>query len=758
MAEGETNTALQKLKDQITCSICLKTYIDPKVLPCLHVNCQKCLKSLQLRSIDNKTIQCPSCRQSYKTDAASLQPAFFIHSYIDGYNAMKKALESNDITPPHCVNCPDSEAVVSCKECEENFCKSCQKAHGKKSKKHTTTKIKKEKGGDKTKGKWRKDNKKGDKIVQSDGPQNPALSSAAENVNICPAHPGEELKVYCETCNTQICRDCTVSDHRTHDYYLAAEAAARRKNYILSSLKPIEKEVRTIEAALVKVKAELVQVKTKGERVKEEVRDKIEKMQSALEERKLTVLSQLDRVVSKKVEILSTQENELTTSQAESASFIKSTHVSLDTSTDEELMAVKVEVAKQVGEILTAARMVSKEPKEKTEISLLFNDQLLADCKQYGIILSKPADLFCIGKTVKSSPLLKEVSVPIHIALLRQNIGSINIQQMVTTGRNKKNVIPSRLVKKHGTDTFQVLFSSPIRGSCFVHATVNNEDIRESPASLFLYTPTPSRVIKLDKPDMVAVTIEWIVVVGDSRKSVAIYSKPGNEILCSFQLKNASPYPRGVAIYNEDFLLVTDRSDSSITKYKLSGSVAKTVGREGDKPLQFSGSCGIAVDKKTGKIYVADQNNHRIQVLNSDLTFSHMFGVKGQRPGEFDQPRDVAVIEDGGEVFVADRSNHRIQAFTPGGSFIREFGKKGDGNGELNLPVGLCIDPSSQYVLVTDFGNDRISVFSCQGAFITSFGKRGALPGEFTSPYGITIDNEGFIYVADYANNRIQIF
>ena len=35
---------------------------------------------------------------------------------------------------------------------------------------------------------------------------------------------------------------------------------------------------------------------------------------------------------------------------------------------------------------------------------------------------------------------------------------------------------------------------------------------------------------------------------------------------------------------------------------------------------------------------------------------------------------------------------------------------------------------------------------------------RGNKEGEFDSPFGICVDCDGFVYVCDYGNNRVQVF
>ncbi len=121
--------------------------------------------------------------------------------------------------------------------------------------------------------------------------------------------------------------------------------------------------------------------------------------------------------------------------------------------------------------------------------------------------------------------------------------------------------------------------------------------------------------------------------------------------------------------------------------------------------------------------------NHRVHILNSDLTFSSSFGKYGSGKGQFNCPQDIA-CDRTGKVYVADYYNHRIQVFTVEGKprFLRMFGTRG----ELHYPTSITIDTSDR-VYVGDC-NHRRSVFIFEGQFLASFGQKGEGPGEFDSP------------------------
>ena len=105
----------------------------------------------------------------------------------------------------------------------------------------------------------------------------------------------------------------------------------------------------------------------------------------------------------------------------------------------------------------------------------------------------------------------------------------------------------------------------------------------------------------------------------------------------------------------------------------MDGYLIASVGKDGSEPLQFNIPCGIAISPITGQVFIADYGNHRIQVLNHDLTFSHSFGSEGSANGQFKSAHDIA-IDSQGLVYVADFGNHRIQKFSPNGKFVGQFG------------------------------------------------------------------------------------
>ena len=49
-------------------------------------------------------------------------------------------------------------------------------------------------------------------------------------------------------------------------------------------------------------------------------------------------------------------------------------------------------------------------------------------------------------------------------------------------------------------------------------------------------------------------------------------------------------------------------------------------------------------------------------------------------------------------------------------------------------------------------------MFSNEGKLVTRFGGIGSERGQFVCPNGLVFDVDGFLYVGDYGNSRVQLF
>ena len=257
-------------------------------------------------------------------------------------------------------------------------------------------------------------------------------------------------------------------------------------------------------------------------------------------------------------------------------------------------------------------------------------------------------------------------------------------------------------------------------------------------------------VTGLDRPYGIAFNSHQEMIVSEyGGDRLSIFDIRGQKIR-TFGSHGVSPdqmkHPKGIATDDTDNIYVS--SDQKLQKFTSSGKLIKCKGR---KEGEFDTPLGVTL--YDNQVYVCDRDNHRIQVFDLDLNFVRSISSCGEGRGEFNAPYDVK-FDPAGNMYVAEYGNERMQVLDTSGQFIRAFGHEGEG--KLSRPSGLHI--VDKYVYVSDWSGECIVVYETSGQFVTSFGMCGQNEGEFDCPISITSCTDGFIYVCDYSNNRVQIF
>ncbi len=89
--------------------------------------------------------------------------------------------------------------------------------------------------------------------------------------------------------------------------------------------------------------------------------------------------------------------------------------------------------------------------------------------------------------------------------------------------------------------------------------------------------------------------------------------------------------------------------------------------------------------------------------------------------------------------------------------FARYFGESGVLPGRFKDPNGMVSD-SQGYIYIADQGNHRVQKFNSSGAFVSSIGTFGSGNGQLNGPEAVAIDSSGNLYITDHYNYRLQKF
>jgi DNA-binding beta-propeller fold protein YncE len=140
-------------------------------------------------------------------------------------------------------------------------------------------------------------------------------------------------------------------------------------------------------------------------------------------------------------------------------------------------------------------------------------------------------------------------------------------------------------------------------------------------------------------------------------------------------------------------------------KYLTKMEAGKSIGKRGSGGIEFICSWGVVVCKTDdGRIFVRDENKHRIQVFSSDGKFLFKFGSQESENGYIQYRVGLTLSNCGQYLFVCDCSNYRIQLFNALNSgFVKSYGSKDSGDGQFEYPSRIW-DSSSGRIIVCEYG------------------------------------------------------
>jgi len=170
----------------------------------------------------------------------------------------------------------------------------------------------------------------------------------------------------------------------------------------------------------------------------------------------------------------------------------------------------------------------------------------------------------------------------------------------------------------------------------------------------------------------------------------------------------------------------------------------------------FQQPADVAWDSQ-GNIYVADGlTRSRIAKYEPSGRFITNFGGDGDGPGQFSRIHGLQ-IDARDNLYVADYDNRRIQVLDSNGRFIREITGVG-------APMAICITPGPTQVLYVSNSNppDDLEVggeiykLSLDGTIIGRFGTVGKRMGQFGTVNAIDCRSENDLLVGEIGNWRVQ--
>ena len=212
----------------------------------------------------------------------------------------------------------------------------------------------------------------------------------------------------------------------------------------------------------------------------------------------------------------------------------------------------------------------------------------------------------------------------------------------------------------------------------------------------------------------------------------------------------------GIRVGPDGNIWTVDVEGHTLLTFTPQGRIVQVIGAPGQRPGTmeskdvFNRPTGVAFGPG-GEFYVSDGYvNSRVVKFGRDGIYQKQWGRNGTGDSEFRIVHDVAV-DSKGRIYVADRENHRVQVFDGEGQLLAKWT-------DVGSPWGLYYAARENAVYMCDGYANRVLKLNTEGQILGVLGSYGKTPGKFDFAHNIAVDSMGAIYVAEIKNWRIQKF
>ena len=755
------SSVLERLRRQTTCPACGKRFTKPKLLPCNHSVCQDCLvlkKGVRKKRGLEFIVTCPTCNteaELTKSGADSLPTAFFKRHMSEACSRLEQVVEGKG-----CEECGDSQAGLEafCRDCERVLCSNCRAAHGKLRSLSAHAVVGMEAFS-----------------RQLTGHEDPAngllLSASSADVMHCSTH-NEPLKLYCRTCHTVICHDCTVKEH----------AQPRHKVELVDNL--VQKQKQDLEEGVVGLRGHLAEVrKSMSERASVQqdlaqqktalclvLDDIFREAQHKLEQRKKKLVQEVERKALEETAKILQDLNRFEKKASELDSLIQACSEALQHTTDQEFMILRRDLQTRLKEVAIRkqSQLLASSELPNLFLPVSTSTEIESACKDL------THNSLCVSlsqsrvQKVKSAAaeLGKEVQI-VFSALTAQGtpcIEPLEIQVKVTVPRFELEVAAA-VNPSLAIGTYQVSFTPFKKGEHLVAIQVGGQEVASSPYRV----PVRSSKLDLGLPEKVLTKKDWawgvacgsvsrqIYVTENYNHRISVCDKDGNAVRNIGQ-KGLKPgqmlYPTGIAVNRGGDIYVADGKESGrVQKLSKTGQLLAIY-------VELNEPQGVTLNSTEDRVYVCDNGSQRIMVFDADLKLVESFGELSCSLEHGHQEVNAALeslhsvaLDGAGNIYLTDTTSQHIHVYDQSGTHKHSIGHPHD---DEFAPSGIVIE--DEHMFIADRGGNQVVVFTTAGDFVMATGSYGTADGQFHNPSSMAVDVDGYLYVCDYGNSRIQVF
>jgi hypothetical protein len=217
-----------------------------------------------------------------------------------------------------CDSCDSEEAAQSrCNECGIFLCQYCTEFH-----------------------KRSRSMKHHELVTMEQLKSNPGPQNIAEKIR-CPKHKQKAIKLFCKTCQTTICRDCTIVDHRQHEYGFVEEVAVEEKRHLQSNLNEVKQRKGRVAQGIVNLKKFNEGLEAKKKSTISEISQHFDQLMKAVESRKREMMEKATSITNSRQKQIHAQLEVLEVALASCESSIEFTEQAFKNGNDVQILSME---------------------------------------------------------------------------------------------------------------------------------------------------------------------------------------------------------------------------------------------------------------------------------------------------------------------------------------------------------------------------------------------------------------------------------